>query len=110
MGRAGTTPFSLFPKMATPTRLEPPRAAWGHPIREAEPLWAASRIIGLAGPGNGLADQLSAQSRAGGNTSLVEGEDRYTVLGTRSWWHLQLRPVKFAEVSFVEQCLDRTAS
>ena len=56
------------------------------------------------------ATPTDASSQTAVGLGLVEGEDRHTVLGTRSWWHLQLRPVKFAEVSFVEQCLDRTAS
>ena len=58
------------------------------------------------------ATPTDASSRTAVGLGLVEGEDRHTVLGTRSWWHLclHLRPVRFTEVSFVEQCLDRTAS
>jgi hypothetical protein len=40
----------------------------GHPIQEAEPFWAVSRISAWLAPGNGSAERLSAQSRAGGNT------------------------------------------
>ena len=70
--------FQFIPKNGNPNM------AWGHPIREAEPLWAASRNIGLAGPGNGLADRLSAQSRASGNTRRIPSAAINSIIVTSS--------------------------
>ena len=55
--------------MAIRKWLEPPKAAMGHPIREAKLLLAASRAVARLAPGNGSAGRLSAQSRAGGNAN-----------------------------------------
>ena len=54
--------------MAIRKWLEPPKAAMGHPIREAKLLLAASRAVAWLVPGNSSAGQLSAQSCSGGNT------------------------------------------
>ena len=43
----------------------------GHPIQEAKLLLAASRAVARLAPGNGLTGQLSARSRAGGNTISI---------------------------------------
>ena len=61
----------LFPDMECWKRLEPPTASRGHPIREAEPLWAPSQTTAWLAPGNGSAERLSAQSQAGGNTTVM---------------------------------------
>ena len=69
VGRAEKLVCDLFPDMECWKQLEPPTASRGHPIREAEPLWAPSRTTAWLAPGNGLAEWLSAQSQAGGNTT-----------------------------------------
>ena len=50
VGRAGMHMYKLFPKMAIKKWLGLPWAAWGHPILEAEPLWAVGQKLAWLAP------------------------------------------------------------